>query len=178
MVLASVQSQYNQGVYGLVGNLGSLLVRTLFQPLEEIAFAAFSRCGLVECGIGPNLSLAQWCFNSVICLVFLWRNQACTNSGSKSRSMSQLKTSKGPNQRTPPSSSWGSSLSLSKLFACWVFYQLHSAPPTPTLSFASCTGCDGARQRPLPSSHAIQPTSCCCLSMVRCCKRLDIIQHE
>ena len=43
MVLVAVQTQYNQGVYGLVGNLGSLLVRTLFQPLEEIAFAAFSR---------------------------------------------------------------------------------------------------------------------------------------
>ncbi len=43
VVLVAVQSQYNQGVYGLVGNLGSLLVRTLFQPLEEIAFAAFSR---------------------------------------------------------------------------------------------------------------------------------------
>jgi oligosaccharide translocation protein RFT1 len=43
MVMVAVQSQYNQGVYGLVGNLGSLLVRTLFQPLEEIAFASFSR---------------------------------------------------------------------------------------------------------------------------------------
>lgn len=43
MVLATVQSQYNQGVYGLVSNLGSLVVRTLFQPLEEIAFATFSR---------------------------------------------------------------------------------------------------------------------------------------
>jgi oligosaccharide translocation protein RFT1 len=28
---------------GLVTNLGSLVVRTLFQPLEEVAFAAFSR---------------------------------------------------------------------------------------------------------------------------------------
>jgi oligosaccharide translocation protein RFT1 len=43
IVLVAVQNQYNQGVYGLVANLGSLLVRTLFQPLEEIAFAAFSR---------------------------------------------------------------------------------------------------------------------------------------
>lgn len=43
MVLVAVQSKYNQGVYGLVGNLGSLLVRMLFQPLEEIAFATFSR---------------------------------------------------------------------------------------------------------------------------------------
>ncbi|KAG1680360.1 hypothetical protein FOA52_015451 [Chlamydomonas sp. UWO 241] len=42
-VLAGMQSSYNQGVYGLVANLGSLVVRTLFQPLEEIAFAAFSR---------------------------------------------------------------------------------------------------------------------------------------
>lgn len=43
MVLVVVQTQYNQGVYGLVGNLGSLVVRMLFQPLEEIAFATFSR---------------------------------------------------------------------------------------------------------------------------------------
>ena len=34
-----------QGVYGLVSNLGSLAVRTLFQPLEEAAFAAFSAWG-------------------------------------------------------------------------------------------------------------------------------------
>ncbi len=32
-----------QGVYGLVANLGSLVVRTLFAPLEELAFAVFSR---------------------------------------------------------------------------------------------------------------------------------------
>ena len=43
LVLVTVQSEYNQGVYGLVSNLGSLVVRTLFQPLEEIAFATFSR---------------------------------------------------------------------------------------------------------------------------------------
>ena len=34
-----------QGVYGLVVNLGSLVVRTLFQPFEEAAFLAFSRQG-------------------------------------------------------------------------------------------------------------------------------------
>ncbi|KAK9855128.1 hypothetical protein WJX84_001933, partial [Apatococcus fuscideae] len=33
----------SQGVYGLVTNLGSLVVRTLFQPLEEAAFLAFSQ---------------------------------------------------------------------------------------------------------------------------------------
>ncbi len=30
-----------QGVYGMVSNLGSLVVRLLFQPLEEGAFTAF-----------------------------------------------------------------------------------------------------------------------------------------
>ena len=30
-------------MYGLVVNLGSLVVRTLFAPLEDVAFAAFSR---------------------------------------------------------------------------------------------------------------------------------------
>jgi len=41
MVLASVESSYNQGVYGMVSNLGSLVVRLLFQPFEEGAFTAF-----------------------------------------------------------------------------------------------------------------------------------------
>ncbi|GIL92754.1 hypothetical protein Vretimale_11741 [Volvox reticuliferus] len=45
VVLATIQSAVNQGVYGLVSNLGSLVVRTLFQPLEEAAFAAFSTWG-------------------------------------------------------------------------------------------------------------------------------------
>ncbi|KAG2427588.1 hypothetical protein HXX76_012242 [Chlamydomonas incerta] len=45
VVLATMQSAVNQGVYGLVSNLGSLVVRTLFQPLEEAAFAAFSAWG-------------------------------------------------------------------------------------------------------------------------------------
>jgi len=44
MVLVAVESALNQGVYGLVSNLGSLVVRILFQPFEEAAFAAFSRC--------------------------------------------------------------------------------------------------------------------------------------
>ncbi|GFH13968.1 PPM-type phosphatase domain-containing protein, partial [Haematococcus lacustris] len=43
MVMAGLSSSYDQGVLGLVGNLGSLLVRTLFQPLEELAFTLFSR---------------------------------------------------------------------------------------------------------------------------------------
>ncbi|KAL6780894.1 hypothetical protein ACKKBG_A08910 [Auxenochlorella protothecoides x Auxenochlorella symbiontica] len=41
--LAALQSSYDQGVLGLVTNLGSLLVRTVFQPFEEAAFLAFSR---------------------------------------------------------------------------------------------------------------------------------------
>jgi oligosaccharide translocation protein RFT1 len=41
-VLAIVTSPAVQGVYGLVNNLGSLVVRTLFQPYEEIVFVSFS----------------------------------------------------------------------------------------------------------------------------------------
>jgi oligosaccharide translocation protein RFT1 len=41
--LVAFESSYNQGVYGLVANLGSLLVRLLFLPVEEAAFTAFSR---------------------------------------------------------------------------------------------------------------------------------------
>ncbi len=43
LAMVAVESAYNQGVYGLVSNLGSLVVRTLFQPFEEVAFVAFSR---------------------------------------------------------------------------------------------------------------------------------------
>ena len=43
MVMALCQSSYNQGVYGLVTNLGSLVVRTIFFPVEEAAFRAFSK---------------------------------------------------------------------------------------------------------------------------------------
>ena len=43
IAMTKVQSAYDQGVYGLVVNLGSVAVRTLFQPFEEAAFMAFSR---------------------------------------------------------------------------------------------------------------------------------------
>lgn len=38
-----VQSAYEQGIYGLVVNLGSIAARLLLQPFEEAAFLAFSR---------------------------------------------------------------------------------------------------------------------------------------
>jgi oligosaccharide translocation protein RFT1 len=43
LALVGFESSYNQGVYGLVANLGSLVVRLLFTPIEEAAFTAFSR---------------------------------------------------------------------------------------------------------------------------------------
>ncbi|WIA16227.1 hypothetical protein OEZ85_012938 [Tetradesmus obliquus] len=46
LALVGFESSYNQGVYGLVANLGSLVVRLLFTPVEEAAFTAFSRAGL------------------------------------------------------------------------------------------------------------------------------------
>lgn len=45
MVMVSLQSARSQGVYGLVVNLGSLVVRTVFQPFEEAAFTSFSTSG-------------------------------------------------------------------------------------------------------------------------------------
>ncbi|EFJ18768.1 hypothetical protein SELMODRAFT_444350 [Selaginella moellendorffii] len=42
-VLVFFETTYNQGVYGLVENLGSLVVRTLLQPLEESVFTMFSK---------------------------------------------------------------------------------------------------------------------------------------
>eukprot|EP00879_Flechtneria_rotunda_P022624 GHRR01023891.1.p1 GENE.GHRR01023891.1~~GHRR01023891.1.p1 ORF type:complete len:331 (+),score=118.29 GHRR01023891.1:1424-2416(+) len=58
--LVALESNYNQGVYGLVANLGSLVVRLLFTPVEEAAFTAFSRAGLSG-KTDPNtqVSLAQ-----------------------------------------------------------------------------------------------------------------------
>lgn len=43
MVMVALETSFNQGVYGLVSTLGSIVVRTLFQPIEEAAFLAFSR---------------------------------------------------------------------------------------------------------------------------------------
>jgi oligosaccharide translocation protein RFT1 len=42
-VLAATTPLQEQGVYGLVTNLGSLVVRTIFQPFEEASFLAFTR---------------------------------------------------------------------------------------------------------------------------------------
>ncbi|EFN54751.1 hypothetical protein CHLNCDRAFT_134653 [Chlorella variabilis] len=43
MAVAAFQGGHDQGVYGLVNGLGSIAVRTLFQPFEEAAFVAFSK---------------------------------------------------------------------------------------------------------------------------------------
>ena len=56
IAMTKVQSAYDQGVYGLVVNLGSVAVRTLFQPFEEAAFMAFSR-PLPGPGDGPRQRL-------------------------------------------------------------------------------------------------------------------------
>ena len=65
MVLAAVQGPRSQGVYGLVANLGSLVVRTLFQPFEEAAFTAFSQAGAAgwfvsRWGGGPLQTVVFW----------------------------------------------------------------------------------------------------------------------
>ena len=74
MVLVALQSRFDQGVYGLVSNLGSLVVRALFQPLEEVAFTAFSRSArlatarrshaafLVEGYVCPDVCLWKACY--------------------------------------------------------------------------------------------------------------------
>lgn len=43
LILLALAPLVQQGAFALVGNLGSLVARLLLQPLEEIAFAAFSR---------------------------------------------------------------------------------------------------------------------------------------
>lgn len=56
IVMALCQSSYNQGVYGLVTNLGSLVVRTIFFPVEEAAFRAFSKApgNALPCAVVPG----------------------------------------------------------------------------------------------------------------------------
>ena len=49
-VLAVAASPASQGEFGLAANVGSLAVRTLFQPIEEAAFLAFARKGGEEDG--------------------------------------------------------------------------------------------------------------------------------
>lgn len=41
--MSKVQSAYDQGIYGLVVNLGSIAARTILQPFEEASFMAFSQ---------------------------------------------------------------------------------------------------------------------------------------
>jgi len=43
IAMTKVQSAYDQGVYGLVVNLGSIAARLLLQPFEEAAFMSFSQ---------------------------------------------------------------------------------------------------------------------------------------
>ncbi|CAE8624654.1 unnamed protein product, partial [Polarella glacialis] len=51
MLLLVLFSEREWGVFGLVSNLGSIVVRLLFAPTEEIAFSAFSaRSGSEEGG--------------------------------------------------------------------------------------------------------------------------------
>ena len=61
LVMATFENSRAQGVYGLVTNLGSLVVRTLFQPIEEAAFLSFSKSGEGEAPAQDTLALVCPC---------------------------------------------------------------------------------------------------------------------
>lgn len=65
-VLLVFDTTYNQGVYGFVDNLGSLVVRSVFQPFEESAFTIFAKS--CSSGSGPRL---REVLSSALKLVFL-----------------------------------------------------------------------------------------------------------
>ncbi len=63
IAMTKVQSAYDQGVYGLVVNLGSIAARLLLQPFEEAAFMSFSQPlpeeGRVEQQLGNLIPLVR-----------------------------------------------------------------------------------------------------------------------
>ena len=63
IAMTKVQSAYDQGVYGLVVNLGSIAARLLMQPFEEAAFMSFSQPlpeeGRVEQQLGKLIPLVR-----------------------------------------------------------------------------------------------------------------------
>ncbi|KAI9227118.1 MAG: Rft protein-domain-containing protein [Piptocephalis tieghemiana] len=54
LVISTVSSTTDQGLYAFVGNYGSLLARLVFQPLEETSKALFARLFSTEGPSGPS----------------------------------------------------------------------------------------------------------------------------
>jgi len=58
-VMAFFQPTYDQGIFGLVNNLGSLIVRTVFQPFEQAVFTAFSMSDTGSSSPGGGTNIAK-----------------------------------------------------------------------------------------------------------------------
>ena len=65
MLLVTFFSEEDWGIYALVSNLGSLVLRVIFAPVEEVAYSYFSACNTQD----PNQDRDAWRILRLLLLV-------------------------------------------------------------------------------------------------------------